>query len=169
MCSKYVQAWNKLIIKFSASSWLILINKYIEMHVQQNIKIFVLCVLFLWIYVYRIWADTLYPNKTPLYKAENLGFKMWCILTRADSWLMANAVGDSELLWTENGHQRLRRAYWASYNENPVLWRIMDARRWCVFGLAWSGKGRHLKQVIALGLWFCRYWQTFWRKMQQAC
>jgi len=29
----------KLIIKFSASSWLILINKYIEMHGQQNIKI----------------------------------------------------------------------------------------------------------------------------------
>ena len=28
-----------LIIKFSASSWLILINKYIEMHGQQNIKI----------------------------------------------------------------------------------------------------------------------------------
>ena len=40
MCSKYVEAWNKLIIKFSASSWLILINKqmYIEMHGQQNIK-----------------------------------------------------------------------------------------------------------------------------------
>ena len=27
MCSKHVEAWNKLIIKFSASSWLILINK----------------------------------------------------------------------------------------------------------------------------------------------
>ena len=26
MCSKHVEAWNKLIIKFSASSWLILIN-----------------------------------------------------------------------------------------------------------------------------------------------
>ena len=38
MCSKHVEAWNKLIIKFSASSWLILINKYIEMHGQQNIK-----------------------------------------------------------------------------------------------------------------------------------
>ena len=38
MCSKHVEAWNKLIIKFSASSWLILINKYIEMHSQQNIK-----------------------------------------------------------------------------------------------------------------------------------
>ena len=24
LCSKYVEAWNKLIIKFSASSWLIL-------------------------------------------------------------------------------------------------------------------------------------------------
>ena len=32
------KASNKLIIKFSASSWLILINKYIEMHGQQNIK-----------------------------------------------------------------------------------------------------------------------------------
>ena len=39
MCSKHVEAWNKLIIKFSASSWLILRNKYIEMHGQQNIKI----------------------------------------------------------------------------------------------------------------------------------
>ena len=31
----------KLIIKFSSSSWLILINKYIEMHGQQNIKILI--------------------------------------------------------------------------------------------------------------------------------
>ena len=38
MCSKHVEAWNELIIKFSASRWLILINKYIEMHGQQNIK-----------------------------------------------------------------------------------------------------------------------------------
>ena len=38
MCSKHVGAWNKLIIKFSASRWWILINKYIEMHGQQNIK-----------------------------------------------------------------------------------------------------------------------------------
>jgi len=30
MCSKHIEAWNKLIIKFSASSWLILINKYTE-------------------------------------------------------------------------------------------------------------------------------------------
>ena len=30
---------SSLIIKFSASSWLILRNKYIEMHGQQNIKI----------------------------------------------------------------------------------------------------------------------------------
>ena len=38
MCSKHVEAWNKLIIKFCASGWLILRNKYIEMHGQQNIK-----------------------------------------------------------------------------------------------------------------------------------
>ena len=38
MCSKHVEAWNKLIIKFSVSSWSILINKYNEMHGQQNIK-----------------------------------------------------------------------------------------------------------------------------------
>ena len=37
-CSEHVEIWNKLIIKFSASSWLILINKYIEMHGQQNIE-----------------------------------------------------------------------------------------------------------------------------------
>ena len=37
-CLKHVEAWNKLIIKFSASSCLILINKYIEMRGQQNIK-----------------------------------------------------------------------------------------------------------------------------------
>ena len=39
ICSEHVEAWNKLIIKFIASSWLILRNKYIEMHGQQNIKI----------------------------------------------------------------------------------------------------------------------------------
>ena len=38
MFSKHVEAWNKLIIKFSATSWLILMNKYIEMHGQQYIK-----------------------------------------------------------------------------------------------------------------------------------
>ena len=31
MCSKHVEAWNKIIIKFSASSWLILINKGFQM------------------------------------------------------------------------------------------------------------------------------------------
>ena len=40
MCSKHVEAWNKPTIKFSVSSWLILINKYIEKHGQQNIKIY---------------------------------------------------------------------------------------------------------------------------------
>ena len=38
MFSKHVEAWNKLIIKFSAPSWLMLRYKYIEMHGQQNIK-----------------------------------------------------------------------------------------------------------------------------------
>jgi hypothetical protein len=38
MCSKHVEVWNKLIIKCSASSCLILINKYMEMYGQQNIK-----------------------------------------------------------------------------------------------------------------------------------
>ena len=38
VCSKHVEAWNKRIIKFSASSCLIFINKYIEMHGQHNIK-----------------------------------------------------------------------------------------------------------------------------------
>ena len=46
LCSKHVEAWNKLIIKFSASSWLILINKYIEMHGKQNIKIPKICYMF---------------------------------------------------------------------------------------------------------------------------
>ena len=41
MCLKHVEAWNKLIIKFSASSCLVLINMYIEMHGQQNIKIWI--------------------------------------------------------------------------------------------------------------------------------
>jgi len=45
MSSKHVEASNKLIKKFSASSWLILINKYIEMHGQQNIKIFGYCMV----------------------------------------------------------------------------------------------------------------------------
>ena len=39
MCSKHVEAWNILIIKFSASNWLILRNKCIETQGQQNIKI----------------------------------------------------------------------------------------------------------------------------------
>ena len=38
ICSKHVEAWSKLIIIFSATSWLILRNKYIEMHGHQNIK-----------------------------------------------------------------------------------------------------------------------------------
>ena len=38
MSSKHVEAWNKLIIIFSASCWLILRNKYIDMHCQQNIE-----------------------------------------------------------------------------------------------------------------------------------
>ena len=38
MRSKYVEAWNKLIVKFSASSWLILINKHIEIQGQLDIK-----------------------------------------------------------------------------------------------------------------------------------
>jgi len=37
MCSKRVEVWNKLVIKFIVSSCLILINKC-EMHGQQNIK-----------------------------------------------------------------------------------------------------------------------------------
>ena len=36
MSSKHVEAWNKLIVKFSASIWLVLRNKYTEMHGQQN-------------------------------------------------------------------------------------------------------------------------------------
>ena len=40
----------RLIIKFSASSWLILRNKYIEMHGQQNIKIFNKCYISLFLY-----------------------------------------------------------------------------------------------------------------------
>ena len=43
MCSKHVEVWNKLIIKFSASSWLILRDKYIEMHGQKNTKILLNC------------------------------------------------------------------------------------------------------------------------------
>jgi len=40
MCSKHVEAWNKLIVKqkFSASSWLIT-EIHTEMHGQQNVKI----------------------------------------------------------------------------------------------------------------------------------
>jgi len=46
MCSKHVEDWNKLIKKFSASNWLLLINKYIEMHDQQNIKKYLYTCLF---------------------------------------------------------------------------------------------------------------------------
>ena len=37
MCSKHVEAWNKLIIKFSATSWLILINKFCQKYVSCGI------------------------------------------------------------------------------------------------------------------------------------
>ena len=41
MCSKHVEAWNKLTVKqkFCASSWLITEIKHTEMHGQQNVKI----------------------------------------------------------------------------------------------------------------------------------
>ena len=64
MCSKHVKAWNKLIIKFSASSWLILINKYIEMHGQQNIKI----------------CDIYVFTPRPIYRASDAG--MFVLLDR---------------------------------------------------------------------------------------
>jgi len=40
MCSKHVEAWNKLIVKqkFCASSWLITEINILEMHGQQNVK-----------------------------------------------------------------------------------------------------------------------------------
>jgi len=53
--------------------------------------------------------------------------------------------------------------------KNLVLWWPVDAHCWRVFGLAWSGKVRNLKLVIAFGLCFCRYWQKFWMKKQQTC
>jgi len=37
MCSKHVDAWNKLIIKFNASSWLILINKWFIKVIKHEI------------------------------------------------------------------------------------------------------------------------------------
>ena len=40
ICSKHVEAWNKLIVKqkFCATSWLITEIKYTETHGQQNVK-----------------------------------------------------------------------------------------------------------------------------------
>ena len=68
MCPKHVQAWNKLIIKFSASSWLILINKYIEMHGQQNIKIYIK--LFL---LHKIWSPIFTQScKTDLSRSSSV-------------------------------------------------------------------------------------------------
>ena len=55
MCSKHVEAWNKLIIKFGASSWLILRNKYIfptSLHNTEDQDIgssFVHCMEAVWI------------------------------------------------------------------------------------------------------------------------
>ena len=51
MCSKHVETWNKLIIKFNASSWLILRNKYIEMHGQRHIKISFIALIFIFKYL----------------------------------------------------------------------------------------------------------------------
>ena len=39
MCSKYVDASNKLIIKFSPTSWLILINKYtVNLFIEHRLR-----------------------------------------------------------------------------------------------------------------------------------
>ena len=38
VCWRHVEALSRLVIGFSVSGWLILRNKYIEMHGQQNIK-----------------------------------------------------------------------------------------------------------------------------------
>jgi len=43
MCSKHVEAWNKLIVKQKFCAWMVnYSNKYTEMHGQQNVNI--LCV-----------------------------------------------------------------------------------------------------------------------------
>ena len=67
MCSKHVEALNKPIITFSASSWLILRNKYIQMHGQQNIK--------KKIYIYIYCSLTLFPQQSaaiPLHRINRL-------------------------------------------------------------------------------------------------
>ena len=79
--SKHVEAWNKLTIKFSASSLLILMNKYIEMHGQQNIYIY--------IYMYILFCHTkhhLYFVCTGWRKVEEdcikeskVGYRRWKI------------------------------------------------------------------------------------------
>ena len=51
MCSKHVEAWNKLIIKFSASSWLILRNKHSTSY-QMSIRFLPTYVLLLWLKYY---------------------------------------------------------------------------------------------------------------------
>ena len=47
MCSKHVEAWNKLIIKFSVSTWLILINKKRTMWHHRNNPLALLTLLHL--------------------------------------------------------------------------------------------------------------------------
>lgn len=92
-------------------------------------------------------------------------------LTRAVSWLMANAVCERQWSLVKRKWslvQRLHQAYAASYNESHILWWLFDARHCGVAGQAWSGNGRKLKQAIVFYLLSCTYLQTFWRTLPHA-
>ena len=73
-CSKHVEAWNKIIIKFSASSWLVLRNKYIEMHGQQNIKICNVLFLILSKCIRRTYKKTR-VNSQPVHRTAT--YRVW--------------------------------------------------------------------------------------------
>ena len=64
--SKHVEAWNKLIIKFSAS------NKYIEMHGQQNIKTQFMFSDVSFAKTYRLWDNVEKYSRTEQATDDNM-------------------------------------------------------------------------------------------------
>ena len=101
-CSKHVEAWNKLIIKFIASSWLILVNKYIEMHGQQNIR-----------FINSFAITFLHPQRILL---RNLWENFGCY------WVKGSCFKTCELRWTTTGRKQSVK--------HGRVWRIVLTFMW---------------------------------------
>ena len=114
MCSKHVETWNKLIIKFSASSWLILRNKYIEMHGQQNIKILQ------YVTVYsESWNRQF--SRTSSKKKNN---------TRLAWWMLVTLEGKGGMTTVRRLPVPQRHMLGHVARSEDSLWRLDDVSKW---------------------------------------